>query len=271
MEVKYVRRIAHILVISVILSALSPLVFAVMFDMAAPQGLDQVLPYQRAISDTRQHFFTVIVNSTLLTLNVTLCALALAMVLGTLMSFALHYFEFPGRRALWFLIIVIFFLPTRFYYIELTSLFTQWRIVTTSVAQILIFATQALPMVIILMYLQMRAQPKHILEWHTHHQKSPIAVLCHGVLIPLKTGVASVAIVVLIPMWNDLWVPLLFFGENTLFAPAVLHVFGNATWFHDSAYRILLPALVPSMILYGLFVWSFHTQMAQPHHDKEPT
>jgi raffinose/stachyose/melibiose transport system permease protein len=189
-------------------------------------------------------------NSTIVTLG----ALFLILFAGTMASFALSEYKFPGNTMMGLYLAIGIMVPIRLGTVSLLRLMKDLELVDTLWALILVYTAQGLPLAIFIMTEFMRAVPRDLKDAARVDGASEYRI--YGMILPLvRPAVGTVAVFNMIPIWNDLWFPLIMAqGENvktvTLGANQFLGQF-ESDW--NAVLASLTLSMVPVVILYIIF------------------
>jgi multiple sugar transport system permease protein len=153
--------------------------------------------YIRLIS--RSAYGTYVVNSLLVALASTLITLLLAVPA----AYAFFRLDFPGREALYRVILLAYAFPSIVVLIPLFGMFAKAGIIDTLYALVLVNVTFALPFSIWMLRSFFASVPKDIEEAAIMDGAGPITIL-RRVMIPLiAPGIASVGIFAFISSWTE--------------------------------------------------------------------
>jgi raffinose/stachyose/melibiose transport system permease protein len=214
--------------------------------------------YQRVF--TRGNFLVNYRNS----LIVTVSSVAFTVIVSTLAAYALVEYRVRGVALLAGLFIVGVMLPIRLGTIPLIQIMITLRLMDTLWALILVYTAMSVPLGVTLMMTYFRTVPVELkeaarvdgaTEWRTF-----------TIVLPLvRPGLAAVATVTMLPIWNDLWFPLIL-APNKANQTVTLGVQQFVGQFLND-YPALLAALtlgaVPLVILYAIFSRQFIRGLSQ--------
>ncbi len=141
-------------------------------------------------------------------LTVTLVSLALVLALATMIAFALSEYKFTGNRLLSVYFILGIIIPIRLSSVSLLELIVSLRLVNTLAALILVYTAQGLPLAVFILTQFMRQVPNEIKDAARMDGANEYRV--YLLILPLlRPAIATVAVLTMIPIWNDLWFPLI--------------------------------------------------------------
>ncbi|MGO4707121.1 carbohydrate ABC transporter permease [Microvirga sp. 2MCAF38] len=206
-------------------------------------GFDQVF----AKSDFGLYF----VNS----LTVTLVSLGLIILIGAMAAWALTEYRFTGNTIIALYLAIGIMVPIRLGSVSILRMMVDLNLVNTLTALILIYVAQGLPLAILILGEFIQQIPKDLRD----------AARCDGVseyrifgsiILPLITpAIATVAVFTMVPIWNDLWFPLILApgdGKQTV-TLGVQQFIGQYVTDWNAVLASLTLAIAPILILYLLF------------------
>lgn len=187
-------------------------------------------------------------------LIVTVATIALTIVLGTLAAWALVEYRVRIAPLIAGFFVVGIMLPIRLGTVPLLKTMIAWNIMDTLTALILVYTAMQLPLAIALMTTYFRAVPTELKEAARIDGAGEWRTL--GITLPIvRIGIAAVASITMLPVWNDLWFPLILAPskDNQTVTLGVQQFVGQ----FQSDYPALLAALtlgaVPLVILFAVF------------------
>jgi raffinose/stachyose/melibiose transport system permease protein len=158
--------------------------------------------YERVL--TRGNFLANYRNS----LIVTLVSVVLTVGLSTLAAFALVEYRVRFVPLLAGLFIVGVMLPIRLGTIPLIQIMIALKLMDTLWALILVYTAMSIPLGVTLMMTYFRTVPDELKEAARVDGASEFRTFL--IVLPLvRPGLAAVATVTMLPIWNDLWFPLI--------------------------------------------------------------
>ena len=191
-------------------------------------------------------------------LIVTVVSLFLVVLFSTMAAFALVEYDFPGNTLLGLYLAIGIMIPIRLGTVSLLDLMVDLRLVNTLWALILVYTAMGIPLGVFLMSQFMRQVPSDLKAAARVDGANEYRVF--GLVVPLvRPGMAAVAVFTMMPVWNDLWFPLILAPSEgtktvTLGAQAFLGQFAS-DW--NAVLAALTLAMIPIVILYVLFSRQF--------------
>lgn len=158
--------------------------------------------YQRVF--TRGNFLINYRNS----LIVTVSSVALTVAFSTLAAFALVEYRVRIVPLLAGLFVVGVMLPIRLGTIPIIQIIVAWHLMDTLWALILVYTAMSIPLGVTLMMTYFRTVPEELKEAARVDGATEFGTFL--IVLPMvRPGLAAVATVTMLPIWNDLWFPLI--------------------------------------------------------------
>lgn len=187
-------------------------------------------------------------------LIVTLGALALILLAGTMAAWALSEYRFPGNSLMGLYLALGIMIPIRLGTVSILRLCVKLGIVDTLLALILVYTASGLPLAIFVLTNFMKQVPRDLKDAARVDGASEYRI--YRMILPLvRPAIGTVAVFNMIPIWNDLWFPLILAPSErnktvTLGAQTFLGQFVS-DW--NAVLSSLTLSAVPVVILYILF------------------
>lgn len=187
-------------------------------------------------------------------LIVTLSSMFLVLLFGAMAAFALSEYEFPGNPVMTVYLLAGLMIPIRLGTVGIVRLMVSIGLINTLAALILVYVAQGLPMTIFILQQFMRQVPTELKDAARVDGASEYRVF--WLILPLVSpAIATVAVFTIIPIWNDLWFPLVLApGEKvkTLTLGAQIFI-GQYVIDWNAVLSSLTLSMLPILILYILF------------------
>lgn len=254
--------IPHIILISYTLLALFPIVLTVinsfksranMFNSpyALPLG-NMFTPagYQMVFDPRRASAGLYLQNSLIVTIGTLICVI----LFGAMAAWALSEYKFPGNRLVGLYLSIGIMIPIRLGTVGLVKVSESLGLLGSLQALILIYIAQNLPLAIFILTQFFKDLPIELKDAARVDGASEYRLF--WLLLPLvRPAIASVAVFTMIPVWNDLWFPLIISsGEATRTVTLGVQMFtGQFLKEWTALLAALTLAMLPVLILYGLF------------------
>jgi len=188
-------------------------------------------------------------------LSVTLLAVGLVLLLGAMAAWALTEYKFRGNFLIAFLFAMGIMIPIRLGTVSILRLMVDLNLANTLTALVLVYIAQGLPLAVYILSEFMRTIPKELIEAARCDAVSEYKIFFCIILPLLRPAIATVAVFTMIPIWNDLWFPLILApGEETrTITLGVQQFVGQYVTNWNSVLSALTLAIVPILILYMIF------------------
>jgi raffinose/stachyose/melibiose transport system permease protein len=188
-------------------------------------------------------------------LTVTLVSLFLILLLGAMAAFALSEYRFPGNALLGLFLALGIMIPIRLGTVGILELMVRLNLVNTLTALVLVYTAQGLPLAIFILSEFMRGVSKDLKDAGRIDGLSEYTIFFRIVLPLMRPPMATVAVFTMIPVWNDLWFPLILApGEATKTITLGAQVFvGQFVTDWNAVLAALSLAIVPVLLLYLIF------------------
>lgn len=211
-------------------------------DSFSLKGFAKVL----AVSDFELYF----INS----LTVTLVTLALVLLFAAMAAWALSEYTFRCRLLIGLVFAVGIMVPIRLGTVSILELMVALDLTNTLTALILVYTAQGLPLAIFILTEFIAQIPKDLKDAARCDGVSEIHIF-FSIIVPLiRPAIATVAIFVMVPIWNDLWFPLILSpGESTqTITLGVQQFIGQYVTDWNAVLASLTLAILPILALYLL-------------------
>jgi raffinose/stachyose/melibiose transport system permease protein len=240
--------------------ALFPIVLVVMNSFKARNAIfsDPVLPPTTATFSTigydtigkRGEFPTWLGNSVI----VTGATLLLVVVLGAMAAFALSRYRFRGSRLLGLYLAVGIMIPIRLGTVSILSLIVGLGMGNSLLALILVYTAAGLPLAVFVLSNFFREVPRELEDAARVDGAGHFRIFAMVAQLA-RPAIAAVAILTMIPVWNDLWWPLILApGRSTATLTLGTQQFlGQFVSDFNAVLAALTIAIIPMLVLYVLF------------------
>jgi len=188
-------------------------------------------------------------------LIVTIGSLAAVLLFGAMAAFALSEYRFRGNSLLGLFLALGIMVPIRLGTVAILNMMVAAHLVNTHLALILIYTAQGLPVAVFILSEFMRGVSKDLKDAGRIDGLSEYTIFFRIVLPLVRPAVATVAVFTMIPIWNDLWFPLIVApGEATKTVTLGAQAFiGQFVTNWNAILAALTLAILPVLILYLLF------------------
>jgi raffinose/stachyose/melibiose transport system permease protein len=181
-------------------------------------------------------------------------ALLLILLVSSMAAFALAEYEFRLNPLMALYLSVGIMIPIRLGTVGILGLAVDLHLVNTLWILILVYTAQGIPLAVFVLTAFMRQLPKDLKDAARIDGASEYRI--YGLTLPLvRPAIGSVLAISMIPIWNDLWFPLILApGESSktivLGASVFLGQFVND---YNAVLAALTLAIVPAVLLYFIF------------------
>ena len=252
--------IPHIVLFSYMLIALFPIVLIIINSFKTRKAIfSSPLAFPNPETFSLEGYATVVERSNFAryfgnSLVVTVVSIALVMLIGAMAAYALSEYDFRGNTFMGLYLAIGIMIPIRLGTIGILRLVASLNMVNTLTALILVYTAMGLPLAIFVMTEFMRQVPRELKDAARVDGASEYRIF--GLVLPMvRPAMATVAVFVMIPIWNDLWFPLILANSEakktvTLGAQQFLGQFVS-DW--NAVLASLTLAMMPVLILYLIF------------------
>ncbi len=196
-------------------------------------------------------FGTYFVNS----LIVTLASLAGIIAFGSMAAFALSEYRFRFNTLTGLYLMLGIMIPIRLGTVGILELMVRTHLVNTLVALILVYIASGLPIAVFVLTEFMRTLSDDLKNAGRVDGLSEYEIFLWLVLPLVRPALSSVAIFTMIPIWNDLWFPLILApGEATKTVTLGAQQFiGQYVTNWNAVLAALSLGILPVIVLYIVF------------------
>ena len=188
-------------------------------------------------------------------LTVTIASLALILLLGAMAAHALAEYRFRLNTVLTIYLILGIMVPIRLGTVAILELMVDLNLVNTLLALILVYTASGLPIAVFILTEFMRTLSRDIKDCARVDGLSEYRIFWEVVLPLIRPALATVAVFSMIPIWNDLWFPLILAsGDDTKTVTLGVQQFiGQYTVNWSAVLASLSLAILPVLGLYAIF------------------
>jgi raffinose/stachyose/melibiose transport system permease protein len=206
-------------------------------------GFDRVL----STSDFGLYFF----NS----ITVTVVSLGLIVLIGAMAAWALTEYRFRGNTLISLYMAIGIMVPIRLGSVSILRMMVELNLVNTLTALILVYVAQGLPLAILILGEFIQQIPKDLRDAARCDGVSEYRIFGSIILPLIRPAIATVAVFTMVPIWNDLWFPLILApgdGKQTV-TLGVQQFIGQYVTDWNAVLASLTLAIAPVLVLYLLF------------------
>jgi raffinose/stachyose/melibiose transport system permease protein len=197
-------------------------------------------------------------------LIVTVATTGLTLVLGTFAAFGLTEYKVRITPILGGFFSIGIMLPIRLGTVPILKTMISWRLMDTLTALILVYTAMSLPLAVALLSTYFRSVPADLKEAARIDGAGELRTM--RIALPLvRPGLAAVASVTMLPVWNDLWFPLILAPspEHQTVTLGVQQFVGQFLNDYPALLGALTLGAVPLVVLFTVFSRQFIRGLSQ--------
>lgn len=188
-------------------------------------------------------------------LVVTCLSLFFVLLFGAMAAFALSEYRFRGNMLMGLYLALGIMIPIRLGTVAILQMMVATGLVNTLAALILVYTAQGLPLAVFILSEFMRSVSDDLKNAGRIDGLSEYRIFFQLVLPLVRPAMATVAVFTMIPIWNDLWFPLILAPSEatktiTLGSQVFLGQFVS-NW--NAVLAALSLAILPVLVLYLIF------------------
>jgi raffinose/stachyose/melibiose transport system permease protein len=206
-------------------------------------GFDTVL--------TRSNFGLYFGNS----LTVTLVTLFLVVFLGAMAAWALSEYSFRGSATLAVYLAIGIMIPIRLGTVSILQLVVWLGLNDTIWSLVLVYTAMGLPLSIFILSEFMRQIPSELKDSARCDGVGEYRIFFRIILPLVRPALATVAVFTMVPIWNDLWFPLILAPSESArtITLGVQQFVGQYVTDWNAVLASLTLAIIPVLVLYAFF------------------
>lgn len=188
-------------------------------------------------------------------LVVTVASLFFVLLFGAMAAFALSEYRFRGNTLMGLYLALGIMIPIRLGTVAILQLMVASGLVNTLTALILVYTAQGLPLAVFILSEFMRSVSDDLKNAGRIDGLSEYRIFFVLVLPLVRPAMATVAVFTMIPIWNDLWFPLILApaeGTKTITLGAQVFI-GQFVTDWNAVLSALSLAILPVLVLYLIF------------------
>jgi raffinose/stachyose/melibiose transport system permease protein len=177
------------------------------------------------------------------------------LLFGAMAAWALSEYKFRWNTLLALYLSIGIMVPIRLGSVSIIQIVAELNLINTLTALILVYTAQNLPLAVFILSEFIAQIPKDLREAARCDGLSEYNIFFYIVLPLLRPAMATVAVFTMIPVWNDLWFPLLLAptgGKQTI-TLGVQQFLGQYITDWNAVLAALSTAIIPVLILYVIF------------------
>jgi raffinose/stachyose/melibiose transport system permease protein len=188
-------------------------------------------------------------------MTVTVTSIFLILFFGAMAAFALSEYRFRGNMLMGLYLALGIMIPIRLGTIGILQGMVAANLINTLTALILVYTAQGLPLAVFILSEFMRTVSDDLKNAGRIDGLSEYSIFFRLVLPLVRPAMATVAVFSMIPIWNDLWFPLILAsGEKTKTITLGSQTFiGQFVTDWNAVLSALSLAIFPVLVLYLIF------------------
>ncbi len=186
---------------------------------------------------------------------VTVVSLFFILLFGAMAAFALAEYRFKGNTWMGLYLALGIMIPIRIGTVSILQIMVATGLINTLTALILVYTAQGLPLAVFILTEFMKQVSDDLKNAGRIDGLSEYAIFFRLVLPLVRPAMATVAVFNMIPIWNDLWFPLILApSEETKTLTLGSQVFiGQFVTNWNAVLAALSLAIIPVITLYVIF------------------
>lgn len=177
------------------------------------------------------------------------------LLFGAMAAWALTEYKFRWNTLLAIFLSLGIMVPIRLGSVSIIQMIAELNLINTLTALILVYVAQNLPLAVFILSEFIEQIPKDLREAGRCDGLSEYNIFFFIILPLLRPAMATVAVFTMIPVWNDLWFPLLLAptgGKQTI-TLGVQQFLGQYITDWNAVLAALSMAIIPVLVLYVIF------------------
>ena len=186
---------------------------------------------------------------------VTIITLFFVLLFGSMAAWALSEYKFRGNTMLGLYLAFGIMIPIKLGTVSILQLMNSLNLVNTLTGLVIIYIAQSLPLAIWILSEFMKQLNNELKEAARCDGVNEYQLFFYIVLPLLRPPMATVAVFTMVPVWNDLWWPLILApsgGKQTVILGMQQYI-GQYVTNWNAVFASLSMALIPIIIFYLIF------------------
>ena len=188
-------------------------------------------------------------------LTVTIVSLAAVLLTGAMAAWAITEYRFRGNTIVALYMALGIMVPIRLGSVSILKFMVELNLVNTLTALILVYTAMGLPLAILILGEFMQQIPRDLRDAARCDGVSEYRIFWSVILPLIRPAVATVAVFTMVPIWNDLWFPLILAPgrETQTITLGVQQFIGQYVTDWNAVLAALSLAIAPILVLYMFF------------------
>ena len=185
---------------------------------------------------------------------VTGMSLVLILLSGAMAAWALTEYGFRGNRLLMLFLAFGIMVPIRLGSVSILQTMVALGLVNTLTALVLVYVAQGLPLAVLILSEFIQQVPSELKDAARCDGVGEFTIFFRIVLPLIRPAVATVAVFTMVPIWNDLWFPLILAPSEATqtITLGVQQFIGQFATDWNAVLAALSLAVLPVLVLYAL-------------------
>lgn len=255
------RWFVHLILLCYTVLALFPILLVLMNSVKSRNAIfDDPLAFPTAETFSMIGYTKVIGKSELWThfsnsFTVTFVSLVLIVLFGAMAAWALSEYKFKGSRILKFFFAFGIMVPIRLGSVSILQTMVALNLVNTLTALILVYVAQGLPLAIMILTEFIEQVPSELKDAARCDGVGEVKIFFQVILPLIKPAIATVAVFTMVPVWNDLWFPLILAPseETQTITLGIQQFVGQYATDWNAVLASVSLAIIPVVVLYAIF------------------
>lgn len=186
---------------------------------------------------------------------VTVASLFFILLFGAMAAWALTEYKFSGNRWLKFFFAFGIMVPIRLGTVSILQLMVELHLVNTLTALVLVYVAQGLPLAVMILSEFMAQVPGELKDAARCDGVDEFRIFFQVILPLVRPAIATVAVFTMVPIWNDLWFPLILApsDKTQTITLGIQQFIGQYATDWNAVLASLSLAIIPVVTLYALF------------------
>jgi raffinose/stachyose/melibiose transport system permease protein len=188
-------------------------------------------------------------------ISITVTTIFITLLIGAMAAWALTEYRFRWNTLLGIYLAIGIMVPIRLGSVSILRMMVELNLVNTLTALILVYVAQGLPLAILILGEFIQQIPKDLRDAARCDGVSEYRIFFSIILPLISPAIATVAVFTMVPVWNDLWFPLILApgdGKQTI-TLGVQQFIGQYVTDWNAVLASLTLAIAPVLVLYLLF------------------
>lgn len=188
-------------------------------------------------------------------LIVTVTSITFVLLLGAMCAWALTEYRFKGNAFVGLFMAIGIMVPIRLGSVSILKMMAGLSLVNTLTALILVYIAMGLPLAIFILAEFIQQVPRDLRDAARCDGVSEYRIFFAIILPLIRPALATVAIFTMVPIWNDLWFPLILAPgrETQTVTLGVQQFIGQYVTDWNAVLASLSLAIAPVLVLYLIF------------------